>query len=146
MNDTQRLVVQETFRCLAPSSETVGAIFYANLFRLNPDLRSMFRGDIVAQSHKLVQVLALAVNSLDRLPQLAPVLEDLGRRHAGYGVSPADYDTVGTALLVTLDHCLGTGFTTDVRDAWAAIYSVLSGAMQRGANQLNAAAHGGSAA
>jgi hypothetical protein len=33
------------------------------------------------------------VKGLDRLEQLVPVVEDLGRRHAGYGVENRHYDT-----------------------------------------------------
>jgi hemoglobin-like flavoprotein len=41
------------------------------------------------------------VDSLDRLDELAPKLTSLGRRHAGYGVREAHYETVGAALLWT---------------------------------------------
>ena len=59
---------------------------------------------------------------------LVPALEALGRRHAGYGVEGRHYDTVGGALLDTLAECLGRTFTPKVRDAWAALYTiVLSG-------------------
>ena len=63
-------------------------------------------------------MLTAAVKGLDRLEQLVPVVEDLGRRHAGYGVADAHYDTVGAALLWTLEKGLGQAFTPDVKDAW----------------------------
>ena len=44
-----------------------------------------------------MQMLALAVNSLDRMEQLLPVVQSLGTRHVSYGVRDRDYDTVGQA-------------------------------------------------
>ena len=49
-------------------------------------------------------------------------MQALGRRHAGYGVRPEHYDTVGAALLWTLEQGLGDAFTDDVRAAWAEAY------------------------
>jgi hemoglobin-like flavoprotein len=44
-----------------------------------------------------MQMLTAAVKGLDRLEQLVPVVKDLGRRHAGYGVEERHYDTVPSA-------------------------------------------------
>ena len=45
----------------------------------------------------------------------------------------AHYDTVGAALIWTLEAGLGDQFTDDVRDAWLAAYGLLSGVMQEAA-------------
>jgi hemoglobin-like flavoprotein len=44
----------------------------------------------------------------------------------------ADFDTVGDVLLWTLGLCLGARFTPQVREAWAAVYAVLSEVMKQG--------------
>jgi hemoglobin-like flavoprotein len=54
-------------------------------------------------------------------------------RHVGYGVTDAHYGSVGAALLWTLGQGLGEAFTDEVRDAWAAAYTLLAGVMQTGA-------------
>jgi hypothetical protein len=66
-------------------------------------------------------------NSRTQLPQ--PVL---GQRHAGSGVRPESYATVGAALLWTLEQGLGVKFTPQVRAAWTAAYALLSGLMLEG--------------
>ena len=81
----------------------------------------------------LMQVLGVAVASLDRIQTLIPTLHDLGRRHAGYGVRDENYDIVAEALLWTLEQGLGPKFTPQVRDAWTTTYAVLARAMQHGA-------------
>jgi hemoglobin-like flavoprotein len=76
-----------------------------------------------------MQTLTVVVKSLDRLDQLVPAIEALGRRHAGYGVRPEHYETVGAALLWTLGQGLGEAFTSDVERAWTQAYSTLASVM-----------------
>ena len=80
-----------------------------------------------------MQLLGAGVRGLSRPEQLLPVLGDLGRRHTGYGVRPEDYDTVGAALLWTLERGLGDAFGPDLRAAWTAAYAPMAVAMQEGA-------------
>jgi len=80
------------------------------------------------------------VRGLDRLDQIVPAVEALGRRHTGYGVRSQDFETVGTALLDTLEEGLGAAFTSETRDAWAAAYGLLAGVMQEAGAAASAAA------
>ena len=54
----------------------------------------------------------------------------MGHRHAGYGVNERDYETVGEALLWTLEQGLGQSFTPDIREAWAALYRFVADTMR----------------
>jgi hemoglobin-like flavoprotein len=130
MTPEQIILVQRSFAAIAPIADTAAALFYQRLFELDPSLRPMFRGPIDEQGRKLMAVLALVVNGLSRLEALLPAVQALGRRHAGYGVQPGHYVTVGTALLWTLEQGLGAGFTSEVAAAWEAAYLVLAAAMQ----------------
>ena len=133
VTETQKTLVQESFAAIAPIADDVAAIFYHRLFEIAPELKPMFKGDMPNQRRKLVQMLTAAVKGLDRLDQLVPVVQDLGRRHAGYGVEDQHYDTVGAALLWTLDRCLGRAFTPDLEDAWTTVYVVLATTMKEAA-------------
>lgn len=64
---------------------------------------------------------------------IAPAVADLGKRHASYGVKPEHYQTVGAALLWTLEQGLGPEFTPLVREAWTSAYLLLAEMMQSGA-------------
>ena len=134
----QKTLVQDSFASIAPIADDVAALFYRRQFELDPSLRGMFRGDVTEQRKKLMQVLTVAVKGLDRLDQLVPVLQDLGRRHVGYGVTDAHYATVGAALLWTLEKGLGGRFTAQMKDAWATVYGVLATTMQDAANETTA--------
>ncbi|HKE82123.1 MAG TPA: globin family protein [Vicinamibacterales bacterium] len=132
---TQIELVQETFAVVAPIADDVAALFYRRLFEIDPTLESMFRGDMAEQRRKLMFMLTAAVKGLPRLDRLIPVLEDLGRRHANYGVVDRHYETVGEALLWTLEKGLGSAFTPEVKDAWTTVYGVLAATMKAGVAQ-----------
>ncbi|HEY1306998.1 MAG TPA: globin family protein [Vicinamibacterales bacterium] len=132
---TQIELVQETFAVVAPIADDVAALFYRRLFEIDPTLESMFRGDMAEQRRKLMFMLTAAVKGLPRLDRLIPVLEDLGRRHAHYGVVDRHYETVGEALLWTLEKGLGSAFTPEVKDAWTTVYGVLAATMKAGVAQ-----------
>lgn len=126
----QKELVQGTFASIATIADDAAVLFYQRLFELDPSLKPMFRGDMAEQRKKLMQMITAAVKGLDRLEQLVPVVQDLGRRHAGYGVRDSHYDTVGAALLWTLGAGLGRQFTPEVKEAWAAVYGLLSTTMR----------------
>jgi hemoglobin-like flavoprotein len=130
---TQIELVQNSFAIIAPIADDAAALFYRRLFEIDPSLQQMFKGDMAAQRQKLMQMLTAAVKGLPRLDRLVPVVEDLGRRHAGYGVSDEHYDTLGAALLWTLEKGLGVAFTPDVKEAWTTVYGVLASTMKNAA-------------
>lgn len=126
-------LVRGSFDAIAPNAEKVVALFYGRLFGERPDLRPLFRGSMQEQGRKLAGALATVIGSLDRLDTIAPMLRELGKRHAGYGVRDADYADVGGALLWTLEAGLGSAFNADLRDAWAKAYGLLADTMKAGA-------------
>ena len=130
---TQKTLVQDSFAAIAPISHDTAVLFYRRLFELDPMLERLFLTDMAQQRKKLMQMLAAAVRGLDRLDELIPVVEDLGRRHAGYGVQEQHYATVGAALLWTLEKGLGDAFTPAVEDAWTAVFDLLSTTMKAAA-------------
>ena len=131
----QKTLVQDSFASIAPISHDTAVLFYRRLFELDPMVERLFLTDMAQQRRKLMQMLAAAVNGLDRLDQLIPVVEDLGRRHVAYGVREDHYDTVGAALLWTLRKGLGDAFTPEVEDAWTAVFGLLSSTMKAAARQ-----------
>ena len=138
MTPTDKLIVKQTFSMVVPIADEAAALFYRRLVELDPGLKALFKVDMREQGRKLMQMIGLAVSKLDALDELVPVVEALGKRHAGYGVKEADYATVGSALLWTLQQGLGAAFTPDVRSAWATVYGVLASTMKAGAKSVAA--------
>jgi hemoglobin-like flavoprotein len=134
MSPDQVVLVERSFRLVAPLGEMAAAIFHQRLFALDPAIRQLFRHvDLGEQGRKLMAALGFVVGNLRRPDALLPVVADLGRRHAGYGVRPPHYATVGVALLATLEEALGDGFTPELREAWAEAYILLTRVMQEAA-------------
>jgi hemoglobin-like flavoprotein len=128
-------LIRKTFAVVAPKAHVAALIFYQRLFTLDPSLRPLFQRDIERQGEKLMQALRFAVDTVEQPRALLPALESLGRRHVYYGVKESHYDTVGTALMDTLQHLLGNAFTAEAKEAWAAIYSLMAETMKRAAAQ-----------
>ena len=126
----QKELVQSTFALVVPIADQAADIFYTKLFQLDPALKPLFKGDIKEQGKKLMTMLAAAVKGLDDLNGLVPVVQDLGKRHVGYGVTDSHYDTVAAALLYTLESGLGDAWNNDVKEAWVAVYTVLATTMK----------------
>ncbi len=141
MTHEQIALTQSSFAQVIPIADTAAALFYGRLFELAPELRPLFKGELQEQGRKLMRMIGLAVKGLDRWETLAPVLRDLGQRHEQYGVREQDYDTVGAALLWTLEQGLGPSFTPEVKAAWVAVYTQLAGAMQRATAQTQRLDH-----
>jgi hemoglobin-like flavoprotein len=137
MNADQVAIVQETFEKVRPISETAAELFYKRLFELNPSFKSLFKGDMKKQGRMLMQMIDFAVKGIDEPETILPTIQDLGKRHVGYGVKEEYYGTVGEALLWTLEQGLGSDFTSEAKEAWTEAYKLLSGVMIDAARENN---------
>lgn len=132
MTPEQIVLVQSSFDQLLPASAAVAREFYVQLFTLDPTLRPHFPADMRKQEQMLMVMLNTSVNGLWYPDALLPVLHRLGQRHAGYGVQPGHYTTVGVALIATLRQFLGHDFSAEVEVAWWAAYRFMAETMQAG--------------
>jgi len=130
MTPEQVALVQGSWENVVPIKEKAATLFYGKLFELDPELKPMFKGDMAEQGRKLMLMLNTVVTKLNKLDEIVPAVQSLGKRHVAYGVKDAHYDTVGAALLWTLGAGLGDAFTDDVKGAWTAAYTTLATAMK----------------
>lgn len=129
MDAQQIKLVEESFAKVLPIKEAAAELFYGRLFEIAPDVKPLFKGDMTEQGRKLMAALLFVVNGLRKLDALVPVAQELGQKHVGYGVTAEQYAPVGEALIWTLEQGLGDAFTEDVKAAWLAAYTLLSGVM-----------------
>ena len=130
MNEEQIQAVQESWTKVEGIADQAAALFYDKLFSLDPSLKDLFKGDMVEQGKKLMSMIGVAVKGLSRLDTIVPAVQQLGVRHAGYGVKDEDYDTVAAALLWTLGQGLGDAFTDDLKQSWTEAYVLLATTMK----------------
>lgn len=129
MTPQQIQLVRSSFALVAPVAPQAAEMFYRHLFTADPAIGHMFKGNMAEQGQRLMQMIGSAVALLDQPAKLMPVLCRLGARHAGYGVQPQHYDTVGAALLRTLAQSLGEAFDEDTCDAWCEMLGIVSRTM-----------------
>jgi len=133
MKPEQITLIKSSWEKVKPIADTAAELFYGKLFELDPMLKPLFKGDMKEQGRKLMAMITTAVNSLDNLASIVPAVEDMGKRHVKYGVKDKDYDTVGTALIWTLQTGLGDAFTPPLKDAWVTTYTILATTMKTAA-------------
>ncbi|MEM8699169.1 MAG: globin family protein [Pseudomonadota bacterium] len=133
-------LVQDSFTKVAPIADTAADIFYDRLFEIAPEVRPLFAADMSRQKEVLMQTLGTAVQNLHQVDTILPVVKDLGVRHVGYGVKDEHYDTVGAALLYTLEKGLGDAWNDDLKEAWTETYVTVATVMKDAAAEAAAAA------
>ncbi|MGB0936013.1 MAG: methyl-accepting chemotaxis protein [Colwellia sp.] len=129
MTPKQISLVQQSWEKVLPIAPQAAEIFYDTLFQMDPSLKKLFPSELTEQGKKLMTMIDAAVKLLDSPDKLIPVVQKLGAKHVHYGVQTEHYDTVGAALLKTLEAGLGKGFTAPVKKAWTAVYTILSTTM-----------------
>ncbi len=133
MTPEQITLVQESWSKVVPIADKAADLFYSKLFEMDPSLRRMFPDNMAEQKKKLLAMLGKAVGSLDNLEEIVPAVQDLGRRHAEYGVRFRHYGTAAGALLWTLERGLGPSWNPAVKAAWTEAYTILSTTMYEAA-------------
>jgi len=141
MSPDDKVLLKATWAMVAPISDIAAGLFYERLFTLDPSLKPMFeKTDMEEQRRKLMQAIASVINGVDNLQALVPTLQHLGRNHARYGVTDQNYDTVGAALLWTLEQGLKHAWTPAAQSAWTAAYTTVATVM-RSATSTQASEH-----
>ena len=125
-------LIKNSWAQISPIAADAARLFYQRLFEIDPTLKPLFKGDMEEQGRKLMTMLDTVVNGLERLETMLPAVRNLGRRHASYGVTDKDYQTVGAALLWTLEQGLGEQFTAGVKAAWTKAYTALADTIANG--------------
>lgn len=138
MTPEEIVMVKQSWDRIVPIADKAAEIFYQRLFELDPELKPLFKNDMAKQRKMLMQVISKSVRSLDQLETLIPVLQELGRRHASYGVKEQHYDTVARALIWTLAKGLGDDFTEELQNAWIVTYAIIATTMKNAAREAAA--------
>jgi len=130
MTPEQIKLVKKTWKILMGIDPVIiGDAFYSKLFADQPAIKRMFPTDMNQQYIKLVDMLSSIIMNLDHPQVSSPDIVAMSKRHTGYGVKPAHYAMVGSALLWTLKQGLGTEWNQEIEDAWTDCYTSLADVM-----------------
>lgn len=137
-------LLRNSFSKIEPVATQVGAVFYNKLFATAPETRALFSPDMSHQHTKFMSVvrelvslhlrslISLPVTLLNNSEAAMPAIHMLGKRHVQFGVSPAHFDLMRSALMETLAEVLGKEFTPELRSAWQDAFDVMANVMKKG--------------
>ena len=129
-NKEEIKLIQYSFSSLTTKSKHVGEKFYKRLFEVNPEFAKLFKGDMKEQAGALMRMVKTVVEGLNHPEIIVPAIQDLGRRHNEYGVSPEQYKSFGDCLIQCIEEDLGTDFNSATKKAWQKLYTVLTEEMK----------------
>ena len=129
ITERQIQLVQTTWAKIVPHFEFAANVFYKKLFKISPELQSLFKKDREEQKQLLMSMITMAVNSLHQPDYIVPAFEALGRRHKEYGVKKADYQFFWMALFSMLRAGLREEFTSEIKEAWREVFDFMASAM-----------------
>jgi NAD(P)H-flavin reductase/hemoglobin-like flavoprotein len=109
--------------------DEVPLFFYSHLFLTHPETRGMFPMSMAGQRDKLVAALGRIVSDVDRLDEVLPFVQQLGRDHRRFAVLAEHYPAVGESLLATLAHFSGPQWTESLAGQWAEAYGLVAQVM-----------------
>jgi hemoglobin-like flavoprotein len=116
------------------------------LFELQPRTKKVFgfskeanlsagelgRIGVLIHAIRMIQQLDTALNMLGPdTDTLREILQQLGKRHMGYGVSPHYFPFLGQALTYALSKTMGDDWNEDLNNAWLDVYEQLSGEIMK---------------
>src|SRR6266540_5076113 len=127
-------ILEESFDLVAPQGDELMKKFYDRLFEIAPPVQPLFANvDMDRQRQALLNMLIVLRESLRDLEDIVPDLEELGERHAGYGVQPEQYPYVGQALIWAMSEVAGDAWKPEYTAAWEEAYGVVQNVMLSGA-------------
>jgi hemoglobin-like flavoprotein len=128
-------LLASSFRVIEERGAEFTDKFYAKLFAAHPHLRPMFPADMAAQKAKLLDMLETVFSHLADPQANQQRLEELGKRHKGYGACPHHYPEVTQAMLAAMSEVAGSDWNPAIQAEWRRALALVSEVMLRAAGQ-----------
>jgi len=139
--ERRKTLIRQTWRAVEfGMGEKATTEFYDRLLLQCPEMKPLFADrNMKVHSHKLYQIIRLAVRSLDDFESVVPVLKKLGRRHSVvYGLDRSHYRVFTSTFIEVLHRFIysqyssmmaGTHYVVDVADAWSYVLNIIGDIM-----------------
>uniref|UniRef100_UPI00358E2BAD neuroglobin-like n=1 Tax=Myxine glutinosa TaxID=7769 RepID=UPI00358E2BAD len=145
-NEAQRELVKDSWRALQQDIARVGVIIFVRLFETHPECKDIFfQFRDMDDLHKLkrsrqlkahgLRVMSFIEKTVARLEQeavLEALILDLGRKHYRYNAAAKYYMFVGLEFIDTIRPFFEDKWTTELEEAWKALFRYLTWTMSRG--------------
>ncbi|MDQ6954960.1 MAG: hypothetical protein Q9M20_05900 [Mariprofundaceae bacterium] len=128
----QRRMVRDNIDDMSNSMTALCTHFFTHLFRLDPSQIQVFDGGPVFLHRKFSSMMATFKNAR-RLESMATAIEALSYRHIRYGMKVIYLPAFKQALMLALADHLKDKLSTELRDAWGAVYDDITNIMKSAA-------------
>ena len=139
LSDDQKQIIKDSWNSFkaknAGADFNFGVFIFVKMFELSPDVIPLFEflkgidtndvnvlsesGQMQMHIGRVISTIDTAVQNVDNLSPVAPVVVKLGARHQGYGAKAEHCSSVACGVLYALEKALGDEFTTEVNRAWS---------------------------
>ncbi|USW49071.1 Putative flavohemoprotein [Septoria linicola] len=145
LTEEQVQIVKATVPILKDRGTDVTKLFYKTVLEEHPELNNVFNQTNQVNHHQagaLAGALYAYAAHIDDLGALSPAVEKISHKHASLYIQPEHYGIVGEGVLRAFGQILGSAFTSEIHDAWAAAYWQLANIMINREKQLYSEAEG----
>jgi hemoglobin-like flavoprotein len=125
MTPAQASLIRKSFDEMWPIRRNLAVRFYDRFFEASPDARRLFPNDMEKQYLKLMDTIAALVGALDNHALFQSIIGHTARQHARFGVTSSQLAAFGDALIWSLEQQFGSAFTSELRQAWIALYEAI---------------------
>jgi nitric oxide dioxygenase len=125
----QSALIKGSVPILRQHGEHLAKLFYADMLEAHPELSNIFNSvnqKNGRQPSALTSVILTFAANIADTSEVIPRLERVCNKHCSLGVTPDQYDVVGTFLLQAFAKVLGEKWTPELHKAWAKAYAILS--------------------
>jgi nitric oxide dioxygenase len=122
-------IIKATLPVVKEHGEAITKHFYKRMFKEHPELLNIFNQTHQITGHQpkaLADAVYGAAANIEDFTQIMPVLERIGEKHRSLQIKPEHYPIVGENLLAAIKEVLGDAATSEIIDAWADAYGVIS--------------------
>ncbi|EKX39124.1 hypothetical protein GUITHDRAFT_60729, partial [Guillardia theta CCMP2712] len=107
----------------------LGEMVYDHLFRLAPNVASLFTQPRVYMAVKMGDMLGMLVSFADDPDNMKQQVSCLGLRHVKYRVRPHHIPLMGPVFMSVLSEAAGPDWTPEVEKAWGVVFSMVCESM-----------------
>jgi nitric oxide dioxygenase len=129
LSDKTISIVKSTAPVLQEGGEALTRHFYERMFRVNPEVSSLFNASNQAggtQQRALAGAICAFAANVDNLEVLGSAVERIAQKHAGLRILPEHYPIVGSNLLASIGEVLSLPDDHEIIIAWAEAYGFLA--------------------
>ena len=129
ITEAQIKYIKQTWSKLAAKSNALGDALYPKLFAKRPELETLFSVNKSTNSQKIFLFVMMIVTKLDKIENLMEELQNLAKRHVGYGVKIEDFEAFGEAFKESVQEILPAQTPQEALAAWGSLYDTVADAM-----------------